>query len=136
LPPKEIVYGAEFEGNAKAYAEDDVASDKVINDAVGGVPIVVVWDSGLKTVKIFERTLGGETLTFKLSAFETFDKSGSEDGKLIDDSKTIIQTEILDNNGKKWTIEEMSEKLEIVDTFGHFWFAWTAFFPQTDVYNT
>tara|TARA_Y100000294_G_scaffold144689_1_gene139728 strand:- start:927 stop:1064 length:138 start_codon:yes stop_codon:yes gene_type:complete len=44
------------------YAGDDVESEKLINDAVSGIPIVVVWESGLNTVKIFDRTLGGEAL--------------------------------------------------------------------------
>ena len=112
LRPKVIVYGAEFDGNAKAYAEDDVEKDKVINDEVGGVPIVVVWYDDLNTVKIFERMLDGETLTFEL-----------DNGKIVD------------NNGNEWTVPDMIEKLEIVDTFGHFWFAWAAFYPQTELYN-
>lgn len=112
LKSKVIVYGAEFDGAAKAYAEDDVKKDKVINDAVGDVPIVVVWYEDLNTVKIFERTLDGETLEFSL------------DGD-----------EIKDNNGNVWTVVDMIEKLEIVDTFGHFWFAWAAFFPGTELYN-
>ena len=112
LRPKVIVYGVEYEGNAKAYAEDDVKKDKVINDVVAGIPIVVVWYDDLNTVKIFERTLDGETLTFEL-----------DNGKIVD------------NKGNEWTVPDMIEKLEIVDTFGHFWFAWAAFYPQTDLYN-
>jgi len=113
LRSKVIVYGAEFDGIAKAYAEDDVKQDKLINDEVGGVPIVVLWDNGLNTVKIYERTLDGETLTFELS----------------DDKFT-------DNNGNEWTVADMNKKLEIVDTFGHFWFSWASFFPDTDLYTT
>jgi hypothetical protein len=112
LKPKIIVYGVEFDGDAKAYSEGDVQKDKVINDAVGGIPIVVVWYADLNTVKIFERTLDGKTLKFGLS-----------NNKIIDDK----------NN--EWGVDDMNEKLEIVDTFGHFWFAWTAFFPQTGLYN-
>jgi len=56
--------------------------------------------------------LDGETLTFELS-----------DDKIID------------NKNNEWSIEDMLDKLEIVDTFGHFWFAWAAFYPQTELYN-
>ena len=41
---------------------------------------------------------------------------------------------IIDNKNNEWTVEDMIDKLKIVDTFGHFWFAWAAFFPQTDLY--
>jgi len=113
LKPKVIVYGAEFDGIAKAYAEDDVKQEKLINDAVSGIPIVVVWDPDLNVVKIFERSFEGETLQFN-----------------------IDNNEIKDQNGNTWTVQEMADKLEIVDTFGHFWFAWAAFFPETDLYET
>jgi len=63
-------------------------------------------------VKIFESTFNGETLIFEL-----------KDNKIVD------------NNGKEWTVEEMFTTLEVVDTFGHFWFAWAAFFPGTELYN-
>ena len=112
LRSKVIVYGAEFDGIAKAYSEDDVKKARLINDVVNGVPIVVLWDNGLNTVKIYERTLDGETLTFELS-----------DDKFID------------NNGTEWTVVDMNKKLEIVDTFGHFWFSWTSFYPDTDLYS-
>jgi len=112
LRPKVIVYGVEFDGTAKAYAEKDVKSAKLINDAVDGIPIVVVWYDDLNTVKIFERKLDTETLQFSLEG-----------------------NEIKDNNGNTWTIVDMKEKLEIVDTFGHFWFAWAAFYPQTELYG-
>jgi len=112
LKPKIIVYGVEFEGIAKAYTENDIKRDKLVNDVVAGIPIVAVWDNGLNTVKIFERTLDGKTLKFSL------------DG-----------SEIKDNNGDTWTVGDMAEKLEIVDTFGHFWFSWAAFFPDTELYG-
>jgi hypothetical protein len=112
LKPKIIVYGVEFDKSAKAYSEDDVKQEKLINDIVGNVPIAVVWYNDLNTVKIFERTLNGETLEFELS-----------DNKIID------------NKNNEWTVKDMKEKLEIVDTFGHFWFAWAAFFPDTELYN-
>lgn len=112
LKPKQIVYGVEFDGNAKAYEENDVKNAKLINDTVNGIPIAVVWDNNLNTVKIFKRTLNGKTLNFELK-----------------NNKTI------DNNGIEWAIEKMKNELKIVDTFGHFWFAWAAFFPQTELYN-
>jgi len=112
LKSKVIVYGVEFDGNAKAYTEDDVKTEKVINDAVGGVPIVVVWYNELNTARIFERSFEGETLRFSLEG-----------------------NEIKDENGNLWTVQDMIDKLEIADTFGHFWFSWASFFPETGLYG-
>ena len=112
LKPKVIIYGAEFDGIAKAYSENDVQQEKLINDAVGGIPIVVVWYNDLNTVKIFERSFENQTLQFSLEG-----------------------NEIKDQDGNTWTVQDMLDKLKIVDTFGHFWFAWAAFFPETELYN-
>jgi len=112
LHPKEIVFGVEFNGKSKAYAEKDVEDIKIINDIVGDVPVVVLWDNGLNTVKIFERTLGNEVLEFFIKG-----------------------NKFMDNKDNEWTVNEMLNKLKVVDTFGHFWFAWAAFFPETELYE-
>jgi len=98
--------------NQLKKCQSDVQKEKIINDAVGGVPIVVVWYDDLNTVKIFERNLKAETLNFEFK-----------------------NNKIMDNNGNEWTVEDMIDKIEIVDTFGHFWFAWAAFFPNTELYQ-
>jgi len=102
LPPKEIAYGVEFDGVAKAYSDDAVKQDQLINDVVGEIPIVVVWDSELNTVKIFERN----DLTFTIENNEEF----------------------IDNNGATWDFKKMTDELKVVDTFGHFWFSWVFIF--------
>jgi len=111
LHPKKLVFGVEIKGISKAYPETDVKRDKIINDVVG-VPIIVLWDNSLNTVKIFERTLDEEVLEF-----------------------SIKDDKIIDKNGKEWTVKEMNSKLKIVDTFGHFWFSWASFYPETKLYG-
>ncbi|MBL7055374.1 DUF3179 domain-containing protein [Candidatus Woesearchaeota archaeon] len=111
LHAKKIVFGVEFNGKSKAYEESDVQRDELINDVIGDVPIVVLWDDVLNTVKIFERTFEGEALEFR-----------------------IENDKILDNKKGEWDVNEMSSKLEVVDTFGHFWFSWVSFYPETELY--
>jgi len=112
LGPKQIVYGVEFDNDASAYEEGLVETEKVINDVIGSVPIVVMWDKRLNTVKIFERTFDGEILEFSLEG-----------------------NSIIDNSGKEWTVQDMHDRLVRVDTFGHFWFSWLSFFPETELYG-
>ena len=52
----------------------------------------------------------------------------SEIIKVLKDFKIGLSDDMI----KEWDIEDMKEKLEIVDTFGHFWFAWAAFFPESN----
>jgi hypothetical protein len=112
LKPKEIVYGAEIEGIAKAYPEDELRRNEIINDELDGIPIVAAWYEELNTGRIFNSNLDGEILTFQ-----------------------ITDNKIIDQTGREWTIQEMIANLETLDTFGHFWFAWAAFFPNTEVYG-
>jgi len=104
---KEIVFGVELNGKSKAYVEKDIKEERIVNDVVGGVNIIVMWDSSLNTVKIYER----DEIEFSI------------DGN-----------DYVDDTGKAWTREDFSD-LEIVDTFGHFWFSWASFFPETELYG-
>ena len=107
LKPKVIVYGIALNDKAKAYSEDVVNSVKLINDELGSTKIIVVWDNDLETVKMFKTN----DLTFSLK-----DQS------------------IIDNKNNVWTVNDMKDKLEEIPTFGHFWFSWTSFYPDTELY--
>lgn len=108
LKSNALVHGVVFNDAAKAYHEDAVKEARLLNDKVGDVPLMVVWDEELKTVKIFLREAG-----------QTF---------------TEADGEITDNTGKTWTVDDMEMDLERVPTFPHFWFAWLAFYPDTGLY--
>jgi hypothetical protein len=64
LHPKSRVLGVEENAMHKAYSLPYLAQHEVINDLVGGVPIVVVNDRARDVVDIFERTQQGIVLTF------------------------------------------------------------------------
>lgn len=108
LGRKAIVYGVDINNKQKAYPHDKIKDVKVVNDVVGNVSIAVVWDADLNVVKIFKRN----DLAFSFAGSQYTDDSGNE-----------------------WPIAKMEKNLERVETFGHFWFAWAAFFPNTEVFS-
>lgn len=120
LESNAIVYGVgEPQGNeSKAYHEAAIARDGVINDEVAGIPIVLIWDYDLSAARVFKRTFQNETLTFE-----------TRDRKVFDDM------------GREWTYEGAlrpqfgSGELERISSFPHFWFAWLAFYPETELYK-
>jgi len=65
LPPKAEVLGVRHGAAYKAYSLDYVRQHQVVNDMIGGLPIVVVHDPNHDIADVFERTVGGEVLTFE-----------------------------------------------------------------------
>ena len=121
LHMKERVTGVEVEGPAfGAYADDQIIDFGPVNDFVGETPLLVVADahSG-NSVRVFDREMDGQILTFRLS------------GDGLEDEET----------GSTWTFagEAVSGELagtaltERVPVKG-FWFAWFAFHQDTELW--
>jgi hypothetical protein len=107
----------------------------VVNDTVGGEPVVVLWKPGtasaldddavaagrdVGSAAVFSRTLDGASLTFR-----------SEGGRIVDE-QTDSEWNAL---GRALEGELTGEQLERVVSIDHFWFSWAAFRPDTRVYE-
>lgn len=136
LPATSRVLAGRVRGEAVAYPFDILADEGVINDAVGDVPVVALWQPGATSAldrseidsstdvgmaALFSRDLDGQELTFSID----------EDGTIRDDQ-----------TGTTWNIfgtalegELAGSQLRQEAAFPHFWFAWAAFSPGTDVYG-
>lgn len=118
LPSKAIVFGIEAGGASKAYPEETVRGEKLIQDDVGEDPVVIFErpDDGTITAFIREDS-DGETLELTLD----------EDG-------------LRDSEGDLWSFkgEETngSGELQRLNPQGFYWFAWSNFRPETEVYNS
>ncbi len=118
-----------------AYPYSFLAEHPVINDVVGETPVVVFFDNGTESVftarngdfsksgstTLFQRSVDGTVLTFDLV-----------DG-VITDNET----------GTTWSLfgaalegELAGTQLEPVVHAAHFWFAWAAFIPDTEIRAT
>ena len=121
LQVKDVVYGIEIGGEAKAYPVEAVGREGLVNDEVGGTELVLVGNPGTKTVVAYERT--GARFVNLLG----------EEGR----------TTLVDENGVEWLVGDAS--LEALDGSGDglariagrtsFWFGWRAFFPETGLYG-
>ena len=121
LQVKDMVYGIEIGGSAKAYPVDMVGEEGLVNDEVGGRGLVLIGNPGTKSVEAFERR-GGEYV-----------------GLVRENGVTTLT----DSDGVEWRVKD--ERLEALDGSGEalarvsgrtsFWFGWRAFFPDTEVYG-
>jgi hypothetical protein len=119
-----------------AYPFDVLAQQQVINDEVGGAAVVAFWQDGVTsaldarsiddsrvvgTAALYSRDVNGEILTFALA----------EDGRIRDEQ-----------TGSTWNVFGRAESGPLAGTQlfrviagPHFWFAWAAFRPETQVYG-
>jgi thiol-disulfide isomerase/thioredoxin len=135
LPPMARVVTVDLNGEAVGYPYDVLQEVRVVNDTVGGVPIVVLWAPGTASAldagsvaggedvgaaTTFSRELDGQTLTFVL------------DGERIVDEETGSEWDVL---GQAKSGSLAGSQLTPVVSINHFWFSWVAFRPETRVYS-
>lgn len=122
LPPFEQVLAVEAGGAHRAYPLAALAGG-VVNETVGGVPIVVFFDSQSRTAAAFRRALDGRTLEFVAAG-------GGQ--RVARDAAT----------GSGWRIDGQAidgplkgRTLDAVKFHTGAWYAWAAYFPETSVYH-
>ncbi|MDE2989345.1 MAG: DUF3179 domain-containing protein [Chloroflexota bacterium] len=139
LPPAERVVSIEGpSGAAIAYAWSRLEQEMVLHDSFDGIELVVFWtpgalsilDSGILrdarevgTTAVFESTLDGQALTFSVNPAD-------EAGQTFVDAQTGTVWDIF---GRGVEGELAGSQLTRVIHSDHFWFAWQAFHPDTEV---
>jgi len=112
----------EHNADAVAYPFSVLNEEPVVNDTVGGKPVLVVFDFDAGAGAVYERTIDGQVLTFR-----------SEEGLQISDQET----------GSIWDSKSgmavqgplAGQMLERVKSTRSFWFGWKDFYPETRVYG-
>ena len=134
LPPMERVATVELNGETVAYPFTRLAGTPVVNDVVGGTPLVVFHRGGtvlaldggvisasrdVGAATVFSRELDDNALRFAVRGDEFVD----------------------DQTGSTWDILGRAtagplagKRLEAVVSANHFWFAWAVFKPETRVW--
>ena len=118
LPDQEEVYGLRLGGAVKAYPVRALAAAGVVNDTLGGEPVVLHSEAGSGAVRAFRR--GGERFA-----------PGPAPG------------EVVDGLGRVWRVTEealvpvepVTPPLPRLPGNLAWWFGWFAFYPQTEVYS-
>lgn len=119
----DFIIGVEIQRDAVAYPVDEVSRRGIIEDNVGGTPLVVFADPRADVVAVFDRRLGSRLLSFEVGA----------GGDLIARDR---------ETGSHWTISGEAKdgplrgcRLESVPHFNKlFWFSWALFKPGGRLY--
>ena len=126
LGRKDLVMGVVASGSAKAFPFAALEADGVVNDSVAGTDILVFFDTDTNTALAFDRTVDGSTLSFKAE--------GEVNG-----TQTIL---VDDQTGSRWVaftgkaVEGKMKGTTLARVPSHlsFWFAWTDWNPETELY--
>ena len=119
---KEFVIGAERNGEAVAYPFSALNEQPVVNDEIGGVPALVVFDVVSAAAAVFERRIDGQILTFSVA-----------DGVDLTDAETGSTWEGLSGAATGGPLA--GERLSPIKSTRVFWFGWKDWYPDTRVFG-
>jgi hypothetical protein len=121
LPVKSLVLGISLAGQDKAYPLSDIQKRIVIQDELGGIPLLISYDQNLRAARVFVRLIDELELSF------------AEDprGQWVDTQ-----------SGSLWDIgfgvaregSLAGRNLQDIVAPWIFWFAWVDLHPETEIY--
>jgi hypothetical protein len=123
LYTKEFVIGVELDNTAVAYPFTVLNEQSIINDSVDGSDLLIVFDRNRGTGLVYDRNVGGQTLTFT---------PASEEMNLIDEETGSTWDAF---SGQAVDGPLTGEQLERIKSTAVFWFGWVDFHPDTLVYT-
>ena len=123
LPARETVAGLEVRGETVAYPFSMLRAARVVNDRVGGLPVVIVHQPPSDTTTAFDARANGTALAFQ---------AASDDASAVTDRETHSTW-----NAYGLCLEGKLKgtQLKPVLLVPQFWFAWSQFRPATKVFT-
>ncbi len=137
LNPKVRVVGVVIDGDEVAYPLPDLADVGVVNDDVGGEPIVILWSpgtaSGLGAATVAGGDLVGSAVVYARTAPDggTLEFEAADDGRMTDTATGSIWNA----GGTAVEGELAGTQLVPVTNDQPFWFAWVIFRPDTTIWQ-
>ena len=124
LETKAVVLALSVGDAHKAYWVHALQQERVVNDSLGGVEVVVISSAASQGARAYER----QGRDFELSERDT--------------NNHAFPRSVVDSDGGVWTITEealvnasdSTETLPRLPSHMSFWFGWYAFHPDTEVY--
>lgn len=122
MPAKELVVGLAIGEEARAYPLALVREEGLIQDELGGIPLLLVYDPGLGSVAVYRRETGQGALNF-VPVGEGWMK----------DEETNTIWDVRDGRAAKGAMA--GDKLSRLAAPLVYWFAWSDIYSNSDVYE-
>ena len=122
--PKRRVLGVRLGEFARAYPFSVLAGERVINDEIGGVPIVIWFDPQTESGAAFKRDIDGQAMDFQLEAADFAVMRDEQSNS----AWSGVAGEALNGSFKGMRL------LPLVTTPA-FEFGWYGYFPESDTFE-
>ena len=123
LPSNALVVAVEAAGHFKGYPIDAVAdAGGGVNDVLGGLPLVVVYDGVAQTGIAFSRTVEGQVLDFRRIAGDRVELTDEQTGTVWDYLGRAISGPL------------KGESLDFALSYISEWYGWSAYHPDTGLF--
>jgi Protein of unknown function (DUF3179) len=123
MTPKTMVLGVDVDGDTKAFPLESLRRVRVVNDVLGGKPVLLVHQPGSDTTTAFVARANGKTMTFEAANA---------------DASTLVDHE----TGSRWNAYGdcvsgplKGSTLETIVLEPEYWFAWSEFHRGTKIYS-
>ena len=123
LEPRTLVVGVAINGKSKAWPHASVLSSGATIDQVGDVPIALVVSPDGRSLRVFDRRVKDQTLTFVRAGTDL------KESTLLD-LETMTEW---DFQGRAVQGELAGSQLTPVDYLLDYWFDWKTYHPDTEV---
>ena len=123
--PKEMFLGICLGDELRAYGFRDMGPEAVINDELGGEPLLVVFHEESQTALPYSRQVDGRTLTFH---------QVEQEGPLPEfrDVETGTTWDLI---GRAVDGPLQGEQLRLLPAYYSMWFAWSTYWPESTVWQ-
>ena len=117
---KSWVIGIQHKGNSKAYDWNELVTEKLIQDSMPGLPLMITLENDTATFHVLNRNINGNVLHFEQS-----------NGKIIDLQTASVWRE----DGLCIQGIYNGQHLANVQASQEFWHSWQSFHPNSMVYK-
>jgi hypothetical protein len=122
LPPKTMILGLDAGGANQAFPLNSLRQARVINETLGGEPILVVHQPGSDTTTAFSARLNGKVLKFASANSDATELTDVETHSRWDAYGRCVSGRLAGSNLQPLILEP------------EYWFAWSEFHPDTSIY--
>jgi hypothetical protein len=123
LKPRTMILGVDVEGANRAFPLTVLRKSRVINDELGGRPILIVHQPGSDTTTAFLARWNGKALTFSAANAGATELTDAQTHSLWDAYGQCVSGKLKGSHLDPLILEP------------EYWFAWSEFHPNTSIYT-
>ena len=124
LEARDLIVGIAEGDAALAFPADEIGGRTLLLARVGGMPVAVVLHPDGRSLRCFDRRVGGETLDLYLAA--------GSDPPIILDAKS---GSLWDFSGAALSGPLEGERMRRINCLKDYWFDWKNYHPKTEIYD-